>query len=66
MGNASSIPFLGTGITISVNGGNKTKIEDTMKEMDLSPIYWSIISAAGIVAIFSLYKIIKLLRDRNR
>ena len=66
MGNASSIPFLGTGITISVNGGNKTKIEDTMKEMDLSPIYWSIISAAGIVTIFSLYKIIKLLRDRNR
>ena len=66
MGNASSIPFLGTGITISVNGGNKTKIEDTMKEMDLSPIYWSIISAVGIVAIFSLYKIIKLLRDRNR
>ena len=66
MGNASSIPFLGTGITISVNGGNKTKIEDTMKEMDLSPIYWSIISAAGIVAIFSLYKILKLLRDRNR
>ena len=66
MGNASSIPFLGTGITISVNGGNKTKIEDTMKEMDLSPIYWSIISAVGIVAIFSLYKIIKLLQDRNR
>ena len=66
MGNASSIPFLGTGITISVNGGNATKIEEAMEEMGLSPIYWSIISAAGIVAIFSLYKIIKLLRDRNR
>ena len=66
MGNASSLPFLGTGITLSVNESNATKIEEAMKEMDLSPIYWSIISSSGVLAILSLYKIIKLLRDRNR
>ena len=66
MGNTSSLPSLGTGITLSMNTRNVTKIEADMKDMDLSPIYWSIISAAGVLAIFSLYKIIKLLRDRNR
>ena len=66
MGIASSIPFLRTGVTITVNGGNATKSEEVMKEMYLSPIYWSIISVGGILAIFSSYKIIKVLRDRNR
>ena len=66
MGNASSIPFLGTGVTLSVTGGNSTKLEEAIKEMYLSPIYWSIISVGGIFAIFSLYKIIKVQQDRNR
>ena len=66
MGNIHSFPFLGKGITSSVSDENVTGLNKNNDKMSMFPIYWTVISVGGILAIYSLYRIVKILRDRHR
>ena len=66
MGNIHSFPFPGKGFTLSTNDENVTGLNENMDKISMSPIYWTVISVGGILAIYSLYKIVKILRDRHK
>ena len=66
MGNIHSFPFLGKGFTLSTNDENVTELDENMDKISMSPIYLTVISVGGILAIYSLYRIVKILRDRHK
>ena len=66
MGNIHSLPFSGKGLTSSANDENIARLNENNDKMSMSPVYWTVISAGGILAIYSLYKIVKILRNRHR
>ena len=66
MGNIHSFPFPGKGITSLVNDENVTGLNENKDKMSMSPIHWTALSVGGVLAFYSLYRIVKILRERHK